>query len=61
MSNKKAEASDRHNNRFGQTKKLMFNQLNFIKYIEFNTKADAISAHGSKVLNEEFRLQKNWC
>ena len=27
----------------------MFNQLNFIKYIEFNTKADAISTHGSKV------------
>ena len=54
---KKAEASERHNNGFGQTKKLMFNQLNFIKYIKFNTKADA----GSKVLNEEFRLQRNWC
>ena len=34
----------------------MFNQLNFIKYIEFNTKADAISAHGSKVLNEAVRV-----
>ena len=53
---KKAEARDRHNNR--QTKKLMFNQLNFIKYIEFNTKADAISAHGSKVLNEEWITKK---
>ena len=55
---KKAEASDRHNNGFGQTKKLMFNQLNFIKYIEFYTKADAISAHGSKVLNEEWITKK---
>ena len=64
MSNKKkAEACDRHNNGFGKTKKLMFNQLNFIKYIEFHTKADAISAHGSKVLNEEWITKKlvlNW-
>ena len=58
MSNKKAEASDRHNNGFGKTKKLMFNQLNFIKYIEFNKKADAIFAHGSKVLNEEWITKK---
>ena len=36
----------------------MFNQLNFIKYIEFNTKAGAISAHGSKVLNEEWITKK---
>ena len=36
----------------------MFNQLNFIKYMEFNTKADAISAHGSKVLNEEWITKK---
>ena len=35
----------------------MFNQLNFIKYIEFNTKADAISAHGSKVLNKEIGVE----
>ena len=55
---KKVEASARHNNGFGQTKKLMFNQLNFIKYIEFNTKAGAISAHGSKVLNEEWITKK---
>ena len=55
---KKAEASDRHDNGFGQTKKLMFNQLNFIKYIEFNTKADAISANGSKVLNKEWITKK---
>ena len=44
-------------------KKLMFNQLNFIKYIKFNTKVDAISAHGSKVLNEEWITKKlvlNW-